>query len=63
MPDRTANWSLTTLQGKVIRIGAKVIGHACCTIFQMAKVTLPRDLFRRIPELIDRLWSKPVARC
>ena len=35
--------------------------HARCTVFQMTEVALPRDLFRRILEMIEeirpRRWS------
>jgi len=30
---------------KLIKIGAKVISHSRRTIFQMAEVTIPRELF------------------
>ena len=46
-------WSLTTLREKVVEIGAKVIAHARYTVFQMAKVAVPRDLFRRVLQMID----------
>jgi hypothetical protein len=39
--------------GKVVKIGAKVIAHARCTVFQMAEVGVPRELFVRILEMID----------
>ena len=41
----------------------KVIAHARYTVFQMAEVAVPRDLFRRILALIDDLRPRPVARC
>jgi hypothetical protein len=39
----------------VVKIGAKVIAHARYTVFQMAEVAVPRDLFRRILAIIDEL--------
>jgi hypothetical protein len=63
LPDEVERWSLTTLREKVVKIGAKVIAHARYTVFQMAEVALPRDLFRRILEMIDGLRPRPVARC
>jgi len=63
LPDEMKSWSLTTLREKVIKIGAKVIGHARYTIFQMAEVAVPRNLFRRILEMIDDLRPRQVARC
>lgn len=34
------SWSLTTIREKVVKIGAKVIAHARCAVFQMAEVAL-----------------------
>jgi hypothetical protein len=51
------------LPKKAVKIGAKVIAHARSTVFQMAEVAVPRDLFRRIPGLIDDLRPRQVARC
>jgi hypothetical protein len=45
LPDEMERWSLTTLREKVVKIGAKVIAHARYTVFQMAEVAVPRDLF------------------
>src|SRR3954466_11794657 len=63
LPDEVERWSLTTLREKVVKIGAKVITHARYTVFQMAEVAVPRDLFRRILAMIDALRPRPVARC
>ena len=45
------------------KIGAKVVAHARSTVFQMAEVAVPRDLFRRLLEMIDDLRPRPVVRC
>src|SRR5215213_4482020 len=63
LPDEVEQWSLTTLREKVVKIGAKVIAHARYTVFQMAEVAVPRDLFRRILGLIDELRLRRIARC
>jgi len=63
LPDEIERWSLTTLREKVVKIGAKVIAHARSTVFQMAEVAVPRDLFRRMLALIDDLRPRPVVRC
>jgi hypothetical protein len=61
-PDQIERWSLTSLREKVVKIGAKVIAHARSTVFQMAEVAVPRDLFRRVLELIESLRPRQVAR-
>ncbi len=49
------HWSLTTLQNRLIKIGAKVVRHGCYVTFQFAEVAMPRDLFAEILRLIDGL--------
>ena len=63
LPDEVERWSLTTLREKVVKIGAKVVAHARYTVFQMAEVAVPRDLFRRILQLIDGIRPRRIARC
>jgi hypothetical protein len=63
LPDEMECWSLTTLREKVVKIGAKVVAHARSTVFQMAEVAVPRDLFGRILELIEELRPRQMARC
>src|SRR3954470_11869620 len=63
LPDEVERWSMTTLREKVVKIGAKVIAHARYTVFQMAEVAVPRDLFRRMLKIIDELRPRPVPQC
>ncbi len=58
-PTEVEHWSLTTLREKLIKIGAKVVGHGRYVTFQLAEVAVPRDLFRKILRLIDDLRSSP----
>ncbi len=44
-PEAIAAWSLTSLREKLIKIGAKVVGHGRRFTFQMAEVAIPRILF------------------
>jgi hypothetical protein len=48
--------SLTSLQGKLIKIDTKVVCHGCYVIFQRAEVAVPRELFEEIQRLIAELW-------
>ena len=41
-----ANWSLTNLQLKLIKIGARVVRHARAITFQPAKVTVTGPIVR-----------------
>jgi hypothetical protein len=47
------HWTLTTLQGKLIKLGAKVVRHSRKIVFQMAELAVPRELFRNILRSID----------
>ena len=59
LPDAVEQWSLTSLREKLIKIGAKIVGHGRYVTFQMAEVAIPRDLFADIMCRIDRLRPKP----
>ena len=63
LPDEMESWSLTTILEKVVKIGAKVIAHARYAVFQMAEVAVPRDLFRRILDMIDDLRRREPTPC
>ncbi len=56
------HWSLTTLRGKLIKIGAKVTRHLKYVTFQLAEVAVARNLFATIPDHIARLAIPPTVR-
>jgi hypothetical protein len=55
LPGEVAHWSLTSVQLKLIKIGAKIVSHSRMTIFQMAAVAVSEKLFRSILSRIHRL--------
>jgi hypothetical protein len=60
LPDEVAGWSLTSLQTRLIKIGARVVRHARTITFQLAEVAISCDLFQRILAAIHRLRLSPV---
>jgi hypothetical protein len=60
-PEAIADWSLTSLREKLIKIGAKVVSHGRFVMFQVAEVAIPRQLFAEILQRIAALRSPPVA--
>jgi hypothetical protein len=60
LPDEIADWSLTSLQSRLIKIGARVVRHARAVTFQLAEVMISSDLFHRILAAIHRLRLSPV---
>ena len=42
LPKTAERWSLTSLREKLIKIGAKVVGHGRYVTFQMAEVAVSR---------------------
>ena len=60
-PEPIKDWSLTSLKEKLIKIGAKVVGHGRYVAFQMAEVAIPRNLFADILRLISELRPPPVV--
>jgi hypothetical protein len=63
LPREVAEWSLTSLREKVVKIGAKVVAHGRYLVFQMAEVAVPRELFRGILQRFAGLRPPVVARC
>ena len=63
LPGEIAQWSLTTLREKVVKIGAKIVVHGRYLVFQMAEVAVPWELFRGILHRIARLRPAAVVRC
>ena len=63
LPEEMASWSLTSIREKVVKIGAKIIVPARYSVFQMAEVAVPRELFRRILDMIDDLRPREPAPC
>jgi hypothetical protein len=60
-PEPIKDWSLTSLQEKLIKIGAKVVSHGRYVAFQMGEVAIPRNLFADILRLIAELRPPPVT--
>jgi hypothetical protein len=61
LPDQIAQWSLTTLQEKLVKIGARTVRHGRYLVFQLAEVAVPRALFAAILRRIGRLRGPPVV--
>jgi len=49
-PEPIKDWSLTTLKEKLIKIGAEVVSHGRYVAFQMAEVTIPRQMSQERPQ-------------
>jgi hypothetical protein len=59
LPDAMADWSLTSLQLKLIKIGARVVRHARAITFQLAEVAVTGPMVRAILAAIRRLRAPP----
>ena len=51
------DWSLTNLQLKLIKIGARVVRHARAIIYHFTEVAVSGDLLNRLLVAIQRLRS------
>lgn len=58
-PEAMANWSLTSLQLKLIKMGARVVRHARAITFQLAEVVVTGVMVRAILTAIHRLRVPP----
>jgi len=54
LPREVAHWSLTSIQLKLVKIGAKIVSHSRMTVFQMAQGGGPREA---VP--VDALSNPP----
>jgi hypothetical protein len=61
LPKDVAQWTLTTLREKLVKIGARIVRHGRYVVFQLAEVAVPRALFATVLRRIDRLRGPPVA--
>ena len=59
LPEAMADWSLTSLQLKLIKIGARVVRHARAITFQLAEATVTGPMVRAIIATIRRLRAPP----
>jgi hypothetical protein len=59
LPEAMADWSLTSLQLKLIKIRARVVRHARAITFQLAEVAVTGAMVRAILAAIRRLRTPP----
>jgi len=60
LPEAMADWSLTSLQPKLITIDARVVRHARAITFQLAEMAVTGPMVRRaILTVIHRLRAPP----
>ena len=62
LPEQIADWSLASLQTRLIKIGARVVRHARAITFQLAEVAVNGVLFNSILTAIQRLRAPPVPK-
>ena len=60
LPEAVKHWSLASLREKLVKIGARIVGHGRYVTFQMAKVAVSGGLFGEILRLIAQLPAPPV---
>jgi len=59
LPKAIKDWSLRSLQVKLIKIGGRIVRHARQLVFQLAEVTVSRELFAAILERVSQLRLVP----
>lgn len=59
LPETMADWSLTSLQLKLIKIGARVVRPARAITFQLAEVAVSVTMVRASLAAIRRLRTVP----
>jgi hypothetical protein len=61
LPNSIADWSLTSLRDRMIKIGAKAIRHARSIILQLAEVAVPRSLWSDMLTTISSIKARAQA--
>jgi hypothetical protein len=59
LPEAVKDWSLRSLQVKLIKIGGRLVRHARRLVFQLAEVAVSRQVFSGVLERIGRLCPVP----
>lgn len=59
LPEAVRDWSLRSVQVKLIKMGGRLVRHARRLVFQLAEVAVPRALFQAMLERIGRLCPAP----
>jgi hypothetical protein len=59
LPEAVKEWSLRTLQVKLVKTGGRLVCHARRLAFQLAEVAVPREVFQQVLERIGRLCLAP----
>lgn len=54
-----ADWSLTSLQLNLVKIGARVVRHARAVTFQLAEIAVTGPMVQAILAAIRRLRAPP----
>lgn len=60
LPEKIADWSMSSIQSRLIKIGARVVRHARKSIFQLVEVAVPSNLLGQILSAIRALKLLPV---
>ena len=55
LPEAVKDWSLRSLQVKLIKIGGRLVRHARRLVFQLAEVAVFRYVFQEVLDRIGRL--------
>ena len=59
LPKAIRDWSLRSLQVKLIKTGGRLVRHARRLVFQLAEVAVPRAVFQGVLERIGGLCPAP----
>jgi hypothetical protein len=59
LPEAIKDWSLRSVQTRLIKIGGRLVRHARRLVFQIAEVFVSRDVFDGMLERIGRLRPAP----
>jgi hypothetical protein len=59
LPEAVVHWSLTRLREKLVKIGAKIVTHACYVMFQIAGAKEPVQRHPAVDRGIEAAYGAP----
>lgn len=63
LSEAASHWSMTTLRGRLVKIGARIVRQGRSITFQMVEVVVLRRMFQQIRAAITALRPSQPIRC
>ena len=59
LPESVEHWLLRSVQTRLISIGGRLVRHALRLVFQLAEVTVPKEVFNEVLARTGKFRPEP----